>query len=254
MFDSGLGGLSVLRELRGQLPTHDLIYVADTAYCPYGARPIEEVRARSLTIGRWLVEQGAGVLVVACNTASSAALELLRAELPIPIVGMEPGLKPASAATHNGRVGVLATSNTLAGQRFAALAQRYANNIKLLTQPCPGWVEQVEAGQLDTPETRAIVQRYVMPLLEQQADVLVLGCTHYPFLRPLIAEIAGPNVTIIDTGAAVARQVVRVLNGYAHLEGRGTTRFMTTGEPATVTPVLRRLLHDQHATFEAIAC
>src|SRR4029079_17493230 len=134
LFDSGLGGLSVLREVRGLLPRHDLLYLADTAYCPYGPRPLGEVRARALAVGRWLIGQGAGLLVVACNTASAAALELLRAELPIVVVGMEPGVKPAAAATHSGRVGVLATSNTLSGARFAALVERYAEGIEVITQ------------------------------------------------------------------------------------------------------------------------
>src|SRR5262245_36018669 len=144
LFDSGLGGLSILHEVRQRLPRHDLLYLADTAYCPYGPRPAEEVRARALAIGRWLVGRGAGLLVVACNTASSAALELLRAELPITVVGMEPGLKPAAAATRSGRVGVLATSSTLAGERFAGLVERYADGIEVITQPCPGLVELVE--------------------------------------------------------------------------------------------------------------
>ncbi|HEX5689478.1 MAG TPA: aspartate/glutamate racemase family protein, partial [Roseiflexaceae bacterium] len=152
LFDSGLGGLSLLREVRQLLPRHDLLYLADTAYCPYGPRPVAEVRARSLAIGRWLRDRGARIVVVACNTASSAALELLRAELPIPIVGMEPGLKPAAAATRSGRVGVLATNNTLGGSRFAALVERYAGGVEVITQPCPGLVELVEAGTLQGPE------------------------------------------------------------------------------------------------------
>jgi glutamate racemase len=165
MFDSGLGGLSILREVRQRLPRHDLLYLADSAYCPYGPRHADEVRARALAIGRWLVEQGAALLVVACNTASSAALDVLRAELPIAVVGMEPGLKPAAAATRSGRIGVLATSNTLAGARFAALVERYAEGVEVITQPCPGLVELVEAGELDGRAARALVERYVAPLL-----------------------------------------------------------------------------------------
>jgi glutamate racemase len=254
LFDSGLGGLSVLRELRVLLPRHDLLYLADTAYCPYGPRSAAEVRARALAIGRWLIGQGAGLLVVACNTASSAALDLLRSELSILVVGMEPGLKPAAAATRSGRVGVLATSNTLAGARFAALVERYAGGVELITQPCPGLVERVEAGDLDSPATRALAERYVAPLLARGVDVLVLGCTHYPFLRPLIAAAAGPNVAIVDTGPAVARQVARVVAGGGPPEGQGRTRFWTTGDAAAVAPVLRRLAGDSLAVVDVARC
>jgi glutamate racemase len=242
LFDSGLGGLSILREVRARLPRHDLIYLADTAYCPYGPRPADEVRARALAIGRWLVGQGAGLLVVACNTASSAALELLRAELPIAVVGMEPGLKPAAAATRSGRVGVLATSSTLAGARFAALVERYAEGVEVITQPCPGLVELVEAGELDGPPARALVERYVAPLLERGVDTLVLGCTHYPFLRSTIAAIAGPHVAIVDTGPAVAGQVARVAARRGLAAGQGRARFWTTGDAARVTAAARRAL------------
>src|SRR5262245_11013971 len=245
LFDSGLGGLSVLREVHGWLPRHDLLYLADTAYCPYGPRPLAEVRARVLAIGPWLVEQGAGLLVVACNTASSAALDMLRAELPIAVVGMEPGLKPAAAATRSGRVGVLATSNTLAGARFAALVERYAEGVELITQPCPGLVELVEAGQLEGPAAYALIERYVAPLLARGVDTLVLGCTHYPFLRPAIAAVVGPDVTIVDTGPAVARQVARVAAQHGLAPGEGRLHFWTTGESAQVTTAARRLLGEE---------
>lgn len=242
LFDSGLGGLSVLREVRARLPMHDLVYVADSAYCPYGPKSVTVVRERSLTVGRWLVDRGAQLLVVACNTASSAALELLRAELPVPVVGMEPGLKPAVAATRSGCVGILATNNTLAGGRFAELVQRFAHGVEVLTQPCPGWVEQVEGGALDTPATRVLVAQYVAPLIERRADALVLGCTHYPFLRPLIADVAGSGVTIIDTGPAVARQVARIAGQRGITTGAGTLRAWTSGDAALVAPMFSRLL------------
>jgi glutamate racemase len=254
LFDSGLGGLSILREVRQRLPRHDLLYLADTAYCPYGPRPADEVRARALAIGRWLVEQGAGLLVVACNTASSAALEVLRAELPIAVVGMEPGLKPAAAATHTGRVGVLATSNTLAGARFAALVERYADGVQVITQPCPGLVELVEAGELDGPAARALVERYITPLLERGVDTLVLGCTHYPFLRATIAAVAGPRITIVDTGPAVTEQVARVAGQRGLAAGQGRARFWTTGDVTTVAPVLRQLIDNQLAVVEVAQC
>jgi glutamate racemase len=251
LFDSGLGGLSILREVRRQLPQHDLFYLADTAYCPYGPRPAAEVRARALAIGRWLVGQGAGLLVVACNTASSAALELLRAELPIAVVGMEPGLKPAATATRSGRVGVLATSSTLTGARFAALVERYAEGVEVITQPCPGLVELVEAGELGGPTARGLVERYVAPLLERGVDTLVLGCTHYPFLRSTIADVAGPQVSIVDTGSAVAWQVARVAAQGGLSANQGRTRFWTTGDSAQVTAAARRVL-DEAIVVEAV--
>lgn len=242
LFDSGLGGLSILREVRALLPTHDLLYVADTAFCPYGPRPVAWVRRRSLAVGRWLAVHGAEVLVVACNTATSAALEALRSELPIPVVGMEPGVKPAAAVTRTGRVAVLATAGTLAGRRLATLIERFAGEVEVLTQPCPGWVELVERGTIGGDEARAVVARSVEPLLQQGADALVLGCTHFPFLRPVIADVAGPGVTIVDTGPAVARQVVRVAERQGVLGGGGRITYLTTGDPASVEPALRRLL------------
>lgn len=241
LFDSGLGGLSVLRSVREQLPQHDLAYFADSAYCPYGPKPAAFVRERTLAIGRWLIENGASMLVVACNTASSAALEALRAELPIPVVGMEPGLKPAVAATRTGCVGILATNTTLAGERFATLVRRFAEGVEVLTQPCPGWVELVEAGDLVSPTARALVERFVAPLVERGADALVLGCTHYPFLRPLIEETAGPSVTLIDTGPAVARQAARVAGEHVITQGTGVMRAWTSGDVQVVAPILRRL-------------
>jgi glutamate racemase len=242
LFDSGLGGLSVLRDVRSLLPSHDYLYVADTAYCPYGPRPAAFVRERSLTISRRLADLGAQLVVVACNTASSAALDLLRAELPVAVVGMEPGIKPAAAATRSGRVGVLATSGTIGGQRFAALIGRFAEGVEVYTQPCPGLVEQVEAGALAGPQTRALVEQYLDPLLARGVDTLVLGCTHYPFLRPLIAEVAGPAVAIIDTGPAVARQVQRVAAQAGLMPGTGWVRCLTTGDPAAVAPIAAALL------------
>ena len=245
VFDSGVGGLSVLREVRCRLPRHDLLYLADTAYCPYGPKSPAEVRARVLAIGRWLVGRGAGLLVLACNTASSSALEPLRAALPVAVVGMEPGLRPAAAATRSGRVGVLATDSTLAGERFAALTRRYAEGVEVITQPCPRLVEQVEAGDLDGAATHALAEQYIAPLLARGVDTLVLGCTHYLFLHPLIARIAGAGVAIVNTGPAVARQVERVAGQIGLPPGSGMSRFWTTGDAASVGPVARRLLGER---------
>lgn len=241
VFDSGLGGLSVLREVRRLLPLTDYSYYADTAYCPYGPRPVAFVQARSLAIAQALLAQGAQLLLVACNTATSAAIEHLRAALHVPVVGIEPGIKPATQATRTGKIGVLATSGTLAGDRFATLVERFANGIEVFTQPCPGLVELVERGELVGPNAAALVERYVTPLLARDVDTLVLGCTHYPFLAPVIAA-AAPSATIIDTRPAVARQVERVAAELHLSDGKSQLRLLTSGDPAIVAPIAARLL------------
>ena len=236
VFDSGVGGISVLREIRALLPEVDLVYVADSAYCPYGSKSESEIRGRACAITRFLVEErGARAVVVACNTATSAAIGMLRETFgDVPIVGMEPALKPAAQATRSGVVGVLATGATLGGERFAGLAARYTDGMELLTQACPGLVEQVEAGDL---ASAVLVREYVEPLLARGADTLVLGCTHYPFLREAIESVAGPGVRVLDTGAAVARQLQRVLGD--DVGGRGQTAFWSSD--VAVAPVIARL-------------
>lgn len=241
LFDSGLGGLSVLRAVRARLPGYDTLYLADSAYCPYGPRPVDEVRERALSCGRWLVAQGAGAVVVACNTATSAAVELLRAELPVPVVGMEPGIKPAIASTRSGRVAVLATSGTLSGSRFNQLVERFASGVEVRTVPCPTLVTLVEAGDLRSEHARAHVHDYIDPLLDAGVDTLVLGCTHFPFLTPLIAAAAGAGVTIIDTGPAVAAQTARMAVAAGLSPGSGVLRCATTGDPEEVAGALARV-------------
>jgi glutamate racemase len=213
VFDSGLGGLSVLRELLRAVPGRDVVYVADSAHVPYGKKSPDFIRERSLAITRYLIDSHrAAAVVVACNTATTHAVDMLRREFPAaPIVGMEPAIKPAAAATRSGIVGVLATEATLDGERFTDLAQRYSDGIELLTQPSPGLVECVEAGDIDGPEAERLLRAYTAPMLARGADTIVLGCTHYPFLRDTLQRIVGPDVTLIDTGAAVARQTARVL-------------------------------------------
>ena len=252
VFDSGVGGISVLREIRALLPRADLVYVADSGHCPYGGKPYAEIQARASAIAGYLLAEGCGVIVVACNTATAAAIDWLRAQFEVtPVVGMEPALKPAVAATRSGVVGVLATGATLDGQRFAGLAARFAHGIELLTQPCPGLVEQVEAGELCGPRTEALLRGYVEPLLARGADTLVLGCTHYPFLRPLLARLVGPAVTLIDTGAAVARQVGRVQPPPAGASsGVGTVRFVSSA--LAVAPVIEQLWADGPITVERL--
>lgn len=217
IFDSGVGGLSVLRHIRAELPHEDLLYYADSLNAPYGAKSPEFIVTRSREITQFLREQGAKAIVVACNTATAASIKTLRQEFDLPIVGMEPAVKPAAAATRSGVVGVLATTGTLQSAQFAALLENYGQNIRIVTQGCVGLVECIERGELDGAETRALVTRFVTPLLDAGADTLVLGCTHYPFVKPLIAEIAGPDVVLIDTGAAVAQQLQRRLQAEALL-------------------------------------
>jgi glutamate racemase len=243
VFDSGVGGLSVLRHIRKELPEHPLLYVADSGHVPYGDKSPEYIRERSLALTRFLLEHGAAAIVVACNTATAAAAALLRATFAAPVVAMEPAVKPAVAATRSGVVGVLATVGTLESARFAALLQQYAGEIEIVTQACPGLVEQVEAGELDSAATRVLVERYTQPLLDRGADTLVLGCTHYPFLSGLITAVAGPNVTLVDTGAAVARQLARRLvdAGTIGAVSGPPERFWTTGDVARAQSSMTRL-------------
>lgn len=211
LFDSGVGGLSVLRALRAALPEAELAYFADAAHVPYGPRPLAEVRGYAEGITRFLIAQGARLVVVACNTASAAGLRHLRATFPTtPFVGMEPAVKPAAEHTRSGVVGVLATPATFQGELYASVVERFAQGVRVLPQVCPGLVQQIEAGALDTPETEAQLRAWVRPLLEAGADTVVLGCTHYPFVIPLLEKICGPGVRVIDPAPAVARQAARV--------------------------------------------
>ncbi|WP_296946825.1 glutamate racemase [uncultured Massilia sp.] len=233
IFDSGLGGLSILRHIRAQLPHEHLVYVADTGFAPYGDKPEHVVAERSLAVTRFLVEHGIKALVVACNTATISAVKLLRERFPdMPIVGVEPGLKPAAAATRSRKVGVLATERTLAGEKFLRLRDQVAEGTQttFLLQPCRGLVERIEDG--DAEGTMTLLRRYVTPLLEQGADTLVLGCTHYPLVKASIEHVAAEaghaHATLVDTGEAVARQLGRLL------EAGGLLRAPQATAPATL--------------------
>ena len=247
VFDSGVGGLSVLREIRARLPDESLLYVADSGHVPYGEKSPEFIRERSQKIAAFLLEQGAKALVLACNTATAAAVADLRERYPaLPIVGMEPAVKPAAAATRSGVVGVLATTGTLKSARFAALLDRFAHDVRVITQPCPGLVEQIEAGELDTPRTRQLLQGWVAPLLDQGCDTLILGCTHYPFIRPLLGELLPESVRLVDTGAAVARQLQSLLDRH-DLRAAGPaqpTRYWSSGDPQAMAKALPKLLSE----------
>ncbi len=243
VFDSGVGGLSVLHEIRRELPGEDLLYVADSGHAPYGDKPGQLIEARSIAIVEFLMSQRAKAIVVACNTATGAAIETLRARFPLPIVAIEPAVKPAAANTRSGVIGVLATGRTLASDNFAKLFARFGADIEILMQACPGLVEQVESGDLSGAKTRALLEQYVLPLLEQRADTLVLGCTHYPFLVPLIREIA-PSVAIIDPSAAIAHELRRRLADtglLSHEPHAGTERFWSSAAPDKAQPVISQL-------------
>ncbi|MCS7009842.1 MAG: glutamate racemase [Anaerolineales bacterium] len=246
VFDSGVGGLSVLRAIRAQIPAQPVLYFADQVHVPYGSRPAEEVRRFAEGITRFLLAQGAGLIVVACNTASAAALKHLRQIFPhISFVGMEPAVKPAAETTQTGIVGVLATPATFQGALYASVVERFANGVTLLQDTCPGLVQQIERGDLDTHETRLILENALLPMLERGIDTVVLGCTHYPFVIPLIQEIVGAEVQVIDPAPAVARQTGRLLaerGALASGSEAGELRLFTSGDPKRLAALLPRLL------------
>ncbi|KAF1054939.1 MAG: Glutamate racemase [Stenotrophomonas maltophilia] len=247
VFDSGVGGLSVLREIQARLPYESLIYVADGGHVPYGEKSPEYIRERCRIIAEHLLGEGCKALVLACNTATAAAAADLRERYPqLPLLAMEPAVKPAAAATRNGRVGVLATTGTLKSARFAALLDRFASDVSVITQPCPGLVERIEQGDLDGPVTRELLQGFLKPLLAQGCDTVILGCTHYPFLRRILSELLPREVTLIDTGAAVARHLEGSLAQRSLLSPGPArpARFFTSGDPDALQRVLPVLLGD----------
>ncbi len=241
VFDSGVGGLSVLRAIRERLPDEDAIYVADQARVPYGPRPRGEVREFAEEIVHYLLDQGVKLIIVACNTASAAALHELRETFQeTPFVGMEPAVKPAAEHTQSGVVGVLATPATFQGELYASTVERFAQGVRVLQDTCPGLVEQIEKGALDTPKTRQILENALHPMLTQGMDRVVMGCTHYPFVIPLIKEIVGDKVEVVDPSPAIARQVERLLERHDLLnpKGEGAVKFVTTGEIEQLSKVL----------------
>jgi glutamate racemase len=250
IFDSGVGGLSVLSAIRRELPCQPILYLADQAHVPYGPRPLAEVRRFSEAISRFLIAQEAELIVVACNAASAAALHALRSTFPgMPFVGMEPAVKPAAERTRSGVVGVLATPATFQGALYASVVERFAQGVVVLQDTCPGLVAQIEAGRLEAGDTRRILEEALHPMLAQGIDTVVLGCTHYPFVIPLIQEIVGPAVRVIDPAPAVARQARRLLERAGPAapltpddgQGPASLRCLTTGQPARMQALLRRL-------------
>jgi glutamate racemase len=246
IFDSGVGGLSVLRTIRRELPRESALFVADQGHVPYGPRPKTQIHDFAFAITRFLLAQGAKLIVVACNTASAAALHDLRAAFPqAPIVGMEPAVKPAAETTHTGKVGVLATPTTFAGDLYASVVERFAQGVQLFQSTCPGLVEQIEKGDLTGPVTRRILEDALTPMLAEGIDTVVMGCTHYPFVIPLIQTITGPGVRVIDPAPAIARQVRRRLAEADLLNPSDVPadlRFYTSGDPAAMQALLPELL------------
>jgi len=246
MFDSGIGGGTVLRHVHRLLPAEDILYLADQAHVPYGPRPREEIRLLAQAATEWLLAQGAKIVVVACNTASAAALRWLRRKYPhVPFVGMVPAVKPAARQSKSGVVGLMATPATMQGELLRNVVQEWAQNVELVQQVCHGLVEQIEKGEIDSPETQALLQTYLTPLLNANADHIVLGCTHYPYLEALIRRMVGPTVHLVDAGEAVARQVARVLYEY-HLrhpetQRRGYITYATTGDVEYLATQVERL-------------
>ena len=246
ILDSGVGGLSVLRHVQTLLPQENLVYVADQAHVPYGPRPASEVQGFSRGITRFLLAQNARLIIVACNTASAAALTDLRQTFPdVPFVGMEPAVKMGAATTRSGKVGVMATAGTFESQRYASLMHRFAQDVELYQNPCRGLVELIEAGQTEGADTAALLQDVLSPMLAAGIDTLILGCTHYPFVLPLLQTVAGPNVTIIDPAPAVARQARRVLQNRSALNATGSAGWVqayTTGNAGTFATLAHKLL------------
>lgn len=262
LFDSGVGALSVLRHVQARLPSEHLLCFCDSGHAPYGGKSDAEIIARTLAIADFLLEKQVKAIVVACNTATAAAIEALRQRHPeLIVIGVEPGLKPAAVFSKSGIGGVLATASTLASSRFIALRDHITSStgVRFLTQACVGLVEQIEKGELDSPETVAMLERYVTPILRGGADTIALGCTHYPFVQPAIEAIArregADPITIIDTGEAVSRQLERLLQqrGLQRLETRpGSLQAFTTGSKAQLEQAFSVLLR-QSSPVVAVA-
>jgi glutamate racemase len=237
VFDSGLGGLSVLAAIAHELPKADLIYLADTAHVPYGGKPDGFITRRVHAIGKHLADQGCDLIVVACNTATTTAIQSLRDHLPgIPIVGIEPGIKPAAAGSRSGRIAVLATETTAKSRRLAHLIEAHAGHVQVDIVPCPGWATHVETLQPDTPAFREEIAEKIVPLISAGVDRIVLGCTHYAFLAPLIEPLLAGRAQLIDVAAAVARQVLRLrsdshVSGHLHLQATARPEHLAAALP-----------------------
>lgn len=241
IFDSGLGGLTVWREVRRQLPNEDIVYFADSRNCPYGPKSPDEIVRLARSIADGLLDAGCKLIIVACNTATAAAIDELRAAYSVPFVGMEPAIKQAALHTRSGKVGVLATKGTFNGRLYKATSQKYALNIDVMVQIGDGLVELVEANEYNGPKALPLLQKYIGPMLKHGVDQIVLGCTHYPFFKPQIEALAGPQVTVIDPAPAVARHAADLLAEHSLLntDSRGGTDvFASSGGTSTMAALL----------------
>jgi len=246
VFDSGVGGLSVLRALLARLPCTPMHYVADSLYAPYGDRSVEEVIERSTKLTQHLLDAGARMIVVACNTATTAAIQSLRARWPdVAFVGVEPGIKPAVARSRNGRIGVLATRRTIASERVQRLVAEHARHCTVVLQPCAGLADAIESGGDDQTLVDSLLRRYCQPLVDAQVDTVVLGCTHYPFVADRIQGIVGPQVLLIDTAEAVAQRAVSLWPACAAAShaAAATPTLQTTGDADVLSRLARRWLN-----------
>ncbi|MDN3922998.1 glutamate racemase [Roseateles violae] len=253
VFDSGVGGLTVLRELRRQLPAVPLRYVADTAHAPYGQRSSAFITERSLAIGQHLIDHGARLLVVACNTATAHAIHAMRQRWPgLPIVGTEPGIKPAVAASHGGRIGVLATPATIASARYQALLARHAGAAQIFSQPCPGLADLIETGELESAALRELLATLCAPLRAAGVDTVLMGCTHYPLIQPLLEAELGPTVQLLNIEAAVAQQAARLWAGLDLPAAAGRLDLETSGDPEELTRFVQRALGWQDVGAERL--
>lgn len=226
VYDSGIGGLSVWRELYRIMPGEDYMYVADSACCPYGEKPRNFIIERGEKIVQYLIDNGAELVVVACNTATAAAIDFLRKKFDIPFVGMEPAVKPAASLSRSGVIGVLATANTFKGSLYQETMHKYASDVKVVEKIGYGLVEAIEKGEIPF----ALIKKYVGEILAEGADVIVLGCTHYPFLEREISELAGPSVKILNPAHAIALQTQRLIKNPRRYTDIAKQRFISTGD------------------------
>jgi len=253
VFDSGVGGLTVLKALREALPQAPLLYVADTAHAPYGEKSSAFIAQRSLAIAEYLWQAGARLLVVACNTATAHAVQVLRGRWPArAIVGIEPGIKPAAAASRKGRIGVLATPATVASARYQALLRAHGAGLQVFSQPCPGLVDLIETGELDSPALLALVEQCCAPLRAAGVDTALMGCTHYPLIQPLLQRALGPGVKLLNIEQAVARQAQRLWPADAAM-GSPTIRLESTGDTAVLGRIAQLALGNQPFSLAHIA-
>jgi glutamate racemase len=245
VFDSGLGGLSIVRQLQAELPRESILYAADSRFCPYGERSLAEIQERTLAMVGYLVENGAKLIIVACNTATAAAIEILREIFMVPIVALEPAVKPAVALTRTGKIAVLATPRTVGSSRLQRLIDRYGEGYDIRSVGIPGLADCIESGDVDGLAVRGLLEAHVGNQVREGVDVIVLGCTHYPFVRHVIADLAGPGVSTIDSGNAVARRAREVLmqsGGLAGIDAAPALTIHTTGDPELLEPIIARMI------------